>query len=386
MHKAARQALETAFTWGRWESERFEFAGCDLVQRQDGTILLGQEAYTGKWIEEAPLSASRAAQKNSPLTAKEVNSLRAVLGTLAWRATQTSPQFSAEVGLLLSEVPSATVDMLVRANKLVREARRNAEQVLTFNAYNLPWHELIAVVWADAAQNNRPKKGSTVGIVGALAPRAILSGEKVGMNVVSWRSTKAPRESLGSNGSEVQAITIGEDLVFLIRAMWMEIHGVVPQRGMLEQQVKASTDGALVMDSRGIFDAMVRNTSALHGLRSSRAGYELTVAVQQALACNTTLRWVAGTEMIADALTKASARKVFLQLLSQRQEWRLVCDPSFVAGRKLNKREHERLSQEMCERIFWWPCSNLLRPSRFRGANRAQRRPRKTRCSRISGV
>ena len=51
--------------------------------------------------------------------------------------------------------------------------------------------------------------------------------------------------------------------------------------------------------------------------------------------------------MIADALTKASARKVFFQLLSQRQEWRLVCDPEFTAGRKLNKREHERISQEM---------------------------------------
>ena len=101
------------------------------------------------------------------------------------------------------------------------------------------------------------------------------------------------------------------------------------------------------MDSRGIFDTMTRNISALHGLRSSRAGYELTVAVRQALETDTILRWVAGTEMIADALTKTSARKVFLQLLSQRQEWRLVYDPGFTAGRKLNKREHEKRSQEM---------------------------------------
>ena len=71
------------------------------------------------------------------------------------------------------------------------------------------------------------------------------------------------------------------------------------------------------------------------------------MAVHQAQATGTHLRWVAGTEMIADALTKASARKIFLQLLSQRQEWRLVYDPDFVAGRKLSKQEHERRSQEM---------------------------------------
>eukprot|EP00439_Symbiodinium_sp_Y106_P073683 s126_g13.t4 len=232
-------------------------------------------------------------------------------------------------------------------DRSIREARRNSEQTLLFHAFGRPWKELVAVVWADAAQNNRPKKGSTVGIVGTIGPQEILSGERTPMNVVSWRSTKTPRESLGSNGSEVQAITIGEDLVYLIRAMWMEINGVNPVRGMMNQQIKANTRGALVMDSRGIFDTMTRNISALHGLRSSRAGYELTVAVRQALETDTILRWVAGTEMIADALTKTSARKVFLQLLSQRQEWRLVYDPGFTAGRKLNKREHEKRSQEM---------------------------------------
>ena len=90
-----------------------------------------------------------------------------------------------------------TVDTLLRANKLIREAKRTSEQVLIFHAFGVDWRDLIAVVWADAAQNNRPKKGSTVGIVGAMAPKSILQGERVPLNVVSWRSTKAPRESLG---------------------------------------------------------------------------------------------------------------------------------------------------------------------------------------------
>ena len=58
---------------------------------------------------------------------------------------------------------------------------------------------------------------------------------------------------------------------------------------------------------------------------------------------------MAGSEMIADSMTKAKARKTIWQMLSQRQWWRLVYDPEFVASRKLNKREHERRAKEMSE-------------------------------------
>ena len=76
--------------------------------------------------------------------------------------------------------------------------------------------------------------------------------------------------------------------------------------------------GIIVMDTRGIFDAMTRNVSSLHGLRSSRAGYELTLGVQQALKIKTGFRWVNGLAMLAD-LTKFSERKIFLQFLAEGQ-------------------------------------------------------------------
>ena len=70
-YRTARESLEQAFTWGRWEKHQFEYAGCDLVQKEDYTIVLGQETYTLKWLEEAEVSPTRASQKNSrPLQAK----------------------------------------------------------------------------------------------------------------------------------------------------------------------------------------------------------------------------------------------------------------------------------------------------------------------------
>ena len=92
---------------------------------------------------------------------------------------------------------------------------------------------------------------------------------------------------------------------------------------------------------------MVRHVSSLHGLRSSRAGYELTLAVQQAMRIRTGIRWVNGLSMLADCLTKANERKVFLQFLASGQKWILVHDERFTAGRKLRKRELEQATKDM---------------------------------------
>ena len=113
--------------------------------------------------------------------------------------------------------------------------------------------------------------------------------------------------------------------------------------------IRDNTHGAIIMDSKGIFDSM-KNTSALHGLRSSRAGYELTISVNQAKMVNTHLRWVNGHAMLADSLTKGNSRHVILQFLASGQRWRLIFDEKFVSGKRLRKQELERMAAE--EQMF----------------------------------
>ena len=70
--------------------------------------------------------------------------LRGVLGTASWRAQQMSPQFAADVSLLLSETAQAVVQDLLDANKLVRDMRRSAAQSLHLHSFNeTPWHQLV---------------------------------------------------------------------------------------------------------------------------------------------------------------------------------------------------------------------------------------------------
>ena len=140
--QSALEALQGAYKWGKWDVDSFTFTGCQISSSTDGTIKISQKEFTERWIEEIELTPARAKQTKDKATAAEVSALRGCIGTVAWRASQTSPQFLADAGLLLSEVPVATVDTLVRANKLVREMRRESDQCLTFFHWNRPWREL----------------------------------------------------------------------------------------------------------------------------------------------------------------------------------------------------------------------------------------------------
>ena len=141
----------------------------------------------------------------------------------------------------------------------------------------------------------------------------------------------------------------------------------------LYQKVKELTAGAIVMDSRGVFDAMTRSVSALHGLRSTRAGYELTLSVCQALQVQTEIRWVNGLAQIADSLTKRNDRKVILQLLSSGQRWRLVYDPKFTSGRKMKKQEMLRKIREQ-ETLFVEEVAKMAETCRWPWLNQEEPR------------
>ena len=345
VYQEAEAQLQKAYRFGKWDSasEGFEFAGCYVRQNKDYSITLDQKDYTLRWLDEMEISKGRADKE--PLTPSETSELRGVLGTLSWRATQSGPQFLADTSLFLSEVKTATINTLRRVNKVIREVRRTADQSLLFPGWGCSLGDLAVVTWADASNHNRVDRSSSVGMVTGVAPSSFLSGEECQVAIVAWKSGKTPRQCLGSNGAEVQAITMGEDQNFQVRGFLREMIGARYTRENLKEEV-SQVPGALVMDSRGIYDAMTRNLSSLHGLRESRAGYELTLAVNQARSVGTCLRWVSGLAQLADALTKADNRKGFLQFLSQRQYWRLVHDDKFVAGRKVHKRDLEKQFRE----------------------------------------
>eukprot|EP00439_Symbiodinium_sp_Y106_P064522 s3589_g10.t1 len=360
-YEKAKEHLRAAFRFGKWSlaSQGFTFAGCFVKQASEG-IFVNQEEYIRDWVKEIPLSKQRLSQKKSPATKEEIAALRGALGAIAWKATQTGPQFQAEVSLLLSRVPTATVGTLEDVNRLVREVRRTAGQRLLYAAWGLSWKDISTVVRADASQGNRPNKSSTVGYVACYGPCGLLEKRA---NCPWWRgrAVQLLARPLGAT-----AITVGEDSCFLLRAIWFELNGGTVTREALHVDLKAQTTGALITEPKGIFDAMTRNLSSLHGLRSSKAGFALTVSYQQALRLGTKLRWVNGAAQLADGLTISapSTRKGLLEFLTKGQRWSIVYDPSFTTGKELSKAKLQQQLKSQ-EETFFSKLRNFTREGKF---------------------
>ena len=72
-----------------------------MRQQRHFSITVDLEDYTNKFITEAPITRERSRQRQESFTAQELSMLRGVLGTASWSAQQMSPQFAADVSLLL---------------------------------------------------------------------------------------------------------------------------------------------------------------------------------------------------------------------------------------------------------------------------------------------
>ena len=152
LFKEAFDKLVQAYKWGKWEETEFDFAGVHVRQDENMAIYLDQESVTLKHIDEIAITPQRSSQPKLAATEKEVSMLRGAIGTIAWRSSQTSPQFQADAGLLLSEIPNATVETINKTNKLIREMKKESKQRLVFPNWNVSWKDLTIVAWADASQ------------------------------------------------------------------------------------------------------------------------------------------------------------------------------------------------------------------------------------------
>ena len=176
--------------------------------------------------------------------------LRAVLGTTSWRAQQMSPQFAADVSLLLSATADPVVQDLLDANKLVRDMRRSSARSLLFHSFNgtpcNSWFLLRGPVQAIVPRQDGSRTG---GYVITLATEELFGhGQEDDVSVMSWRSSKLPRKIAGSNNGETQALAFADESLWLVCLAWSEMHGAPMRRWHLDETVR-QVGGMLITDS-----------------------------------------------------------------------------------------------------------------------------------------
>ena len=111
-------------------------------------------------------------------------------------------------------------------------------------------------------EKDRPQGGCIVGV----ANKTFLEQAESPISVISWHSGKLARVARSSNSAELQAAADAEGELSYIRLSLRELVGeTIPLQRW--QETAAQIPSALVLDSRGVYDALARSESACLGLK-----------------------------------------------------------------------------------------------------------------------
>ena len=306
-----RNSLKEMYLWSPWQKGKFTFAGCEISQLQDYSVTVTQAEFSNA-LQPIEISNDKARSDNDPLSDAETSQFRGAIMKAAWRAGQTGPQFAARVNVTASKTNKATVQDLREANKILKEMKRTSTVGLTFPAFNVrraepfSWEDMVMLHFGDAAQSNRHDGGSSGGYITGMSVADILGGAECPMSVIDWRSWRLERATKGSNGCEAQALYEAEDRGWRCRILWSLLYSPYFHRGE-QDKMAAKIESLLIMDSRGLYDAVTLSETALCGMSSAKTGTE-AMAIQAGTRpqhrCYAT--WVPSDVNLADALTKVA--------------------------------------------------------------------------------
>ena len=327
--QAIEQALKDKYKWGEWEVDRFTQCGVLIEAQADGSFALSQPHYMDG-VSEINLNASRRKEAKSPTTEREKTALRATLGAISWHAQQVAPHFSAEVGLLLSEVSESTVETIQRTNNLLGRAKARKDHKIYVHAFS-PQTQLGLFAWADAAGQNRRDGSSTQGIFIGAAPITLLDGCIEHVTPIAWHAGKIDRVTRSPGAAEARAVVNGEDLLFHARFQFGELCDGQPNIFDVDSTVNKIL-GCVISDSRNVYDKLQCEELSAKGAER-RTDIELLCLKSAQRYNQLQVRWVHSEAQLSNALTKAGAKELELYYKG-RQQWRIVQDSEMRSFRK----------------------------------------------------
>lgn len=334
--------LRKSFPFGSWLSasdQNVTFCGCEVKQETNFDIVVSQERYS-MGINEIPLSLERKSSTESPANTEETKQLRAVLGALSWRATQTSPWLGASVSVLQGVQSSPTVADLLTANKLVRTQRALHDVPIRFCS-NI--EKPILITYTDASWACKRDGTSQGGQISVIADVSVLEGHRSAFSPVAWQSRKLARVARSSTSAEVQMASNATDHHEFLKQILLEWFNKRPVLENSPDQVMKTMPSILILDAKNLYDALSRiETSGLQ-LEEKRTAIDVLSIRERTQQTGILVKWVDSDQQLGDGLSKPNQFDSLLEIL-RFGSLSIVFDPLFVSAKRKRQQKRQKAS------------------------------------------
>ena len=271
--------LRQTFKIGTEKTTMFKYLGVDL-KRTDSGIYATQQRYMDNLQEEIDITSTRSKEKDSPINDEEREKLRSAIGKLSWLATQTRPDLAYDVCELSTSLKHGTVDLLLKANKVMKKAKYN-KVFLHFPPLDLS--NLVVRYYADASFGNLPDGSSQGGTFVEL-----VSGSKSAP--IDWQSRKLSRIPRSTLSAETISMVDGMESAIIAGKMLSEM--------IYNSDSHVPVEG--ITDNYSLFQVAHATTS----VKEKRLRIELSILHEAIYKNQCKLKWVTSGNQLADCLTK----------------------------------------------------------------------------------
>ena len=305
------EALEKHLPFGSRKHDRFTFTGIFLEQLADYTIRASQSDYVRN-IPQLDIGRGRRQTPEAEINEAERSKLRGLVGSLQYAVTHTRPDMAAKLGEIQSSIPKATVQTLLSANKVLREAQEQHQVYISYLPIGV--ERLTFVSFGDASFASSKSLSSHQGALICATDERLLANQEAPLSPLSWSSKKIPRVVRSTLSAEAYAMSKAVDMLGWMRALW----GVVHIAGFKWQQplqgYRQLNRAAIITDCKSLFDLVTR--LAMPSCEEFRTTLEVLL-IKERCSENTTFRWVPTTLQAADCLTKPMDSSVLRTILAQ---------------------------------------------------------------------
>ena len=288
--------LRKQLPFGDFRTFTIRYTGIEIRQCPNTfAIELGQEAYIDALepVETKPLGSA-----NTPL--KDASIMRTCAGQLAWVANSTRPDQAFLASFLQGIQDKGTVAHVQLYNKAIREMKQRKVCLRFPSGIDSKDWRLMCI--SDAGWGTRANGESQGGFILCITTPTIFERRRTVCWIIDWQSKKLRRVVRSSVAAETLAGQNGLDSIEAFQAMLAEVlDGLTPRQF---REIVPTNPAALVIDSKGFFDAITRSCCSQAVSVEKRLQIDYAIAKETTVNQNIIVFWVNNLRMSSDCLTK----------------------------------------------------------------------------------